>query len=235
MVNMDTYHHHSFRFRKLATAYKHRGDPRQSEISGLLDHIQAILNYVLSFYYQDLKTNEYSGLRHWESLFPFSSQVLRNLKDRKELDLYALCCRMMGMVRYYTFVRREASASKKLDNVIKKEVEPNVTHDATKASKQAFAEFEEAYNRFKEADRHLSYEQFRTNYPNTFNNACLKGEYGPGIVIGGEAGTSIEPRYPFIPFAKLHHAAIVCKCMLAEYVEKNAIKYTPIQDFEEYM
>lgn len=202
---------------------------------GLLDHMHAILNYVLSFYYQDFKTNEYSGIRHWESLFPFSSQVLRNLKDRKEFDLYALCCRMMGMVRYYTFVRREATASKKLDTVIKKEVEPTVTEDATKASKQAFIEFEEAYNRFKEADRHLSYEQFRTNYPNTFNNACVKGEYGPGIVIGGEAGTSIEPRYPFIPFAKLHHAAIVCKCMLAEYVEKNAIKYTPIQDYEEYM
>ncbi|KAI9495046.1 hypothetical protein BDB00DRAFT_267851 [Zychaea mexicana] len=229
-------------FRKLATAYKHRGDPRQKDITGLIDHMQAVLNYVLSFYYQDKKTDEYQGLRHWESLYPFASIVMRHLQSKREMQLYSVCAHVMGMVRYYTFRRREMVANKKLDPLICEKnpqeappVKAAVAHDAAKATRQALTDFEDAYKFFKDAEKHMDQEQFREQFPQTHQMACEKGEYGPGIVIGGEAGISIEPRYPFVPFAKLHHAAIVAKVVLHEYLQKHNLVYTPISDTDEFM
>ena len=225
----------------MATAYKHRGDPRTKEIIGLIDHMHAILNYVLSFYYQDKKPDKYQSLAHWESLYPFASIVMRNLQQKREMQLYAVCAHVLAMVRFYTFRRREMVANKKLEPLISDKpqeassIKATVAHDAAKGARQALTDFEEAYKLYKEGDKHMNQEQFKEQFPDTQKAACDKGEYGPGIVIGGEAGITIEPRYPFVPFAKLHHAAIVAKCVLHEYLQKNHLAYTPISDTDEFM
>ncbi|KAG2227990.1 hypothetical protein INT45_012014 [Circinella minor] len=232
---------YAFMFRKLATAYKHRGDPRTKEIIGLIDHMHAILNYVLSFYYQDKKPDKYQSLAHWESLYPFASIVMRNLQQKREMQLYAVCAHVLAMVRFYTFRRREMVANKKLEPLISDKpqeaspIKATVAHDAARGARQALTDFEEAYKLYKEGDKHMNQEQFKEQFPDTQKAACDKGEYGPGIVIGGEAGITIEPRYPFVPFAKLHHAAIVAKCVLHEYLQKNHLAYTPISDTDEFM
>ncbi|KAI9246745.1 hypothetical protein BDA99DRAFT_565451 [Phascolomyces articulosus] len=231
-------------FRKLATAYKHRGDPRIKEITGLIDHMHGILNYVLSFYYQDKKPDKYQSLAHWESLYPFASIVMRHLQSKREMQLYAVCANVMAMVRFYTFRRRETIANKKLDPLLMTEktaeaastpIKASVAHDSAKLARQALTDFEEAYKLYKEADKHMNQEQFKEQFPKTQKTVIDQGEYGPGIVIGGEAGITIEPRYPFVPFAKLHHAAIVAKCVLHEYLQKHHLEYTPISDTDDFM
>ncbi|KAI8148177.1 hypothetical protein BJV82DRAFT_258870 [Fennellomyces sp. T-0311] len=234
---------YSLMFRKLATTYKHRGDvplkAKKDDVIGLIDHIQGILNYVLAFYYQDKHGKV--EFWHWESLYPFFNFVIRQLQSSRQTQLYALCSRIMGMVRYYQFARRQMPARKQLEALVAEKpqdappIDASVVYAAIKATKSAYADYEEATRLFKDADRYLNQEQFKEQFPETYRSAVDKGEYGPGIVIGGEAGVTIEPRYPFTPFAKLHHAAIVAKCVLHEYLQQKNLAYTPISDTDEFM
>jgi hypothetical protein len=96
-------------------------------------------------------------------------------------------------------------------------------------------EHEKAERCYVDSERFFTYGTIATQFPETFKNVCIHGNVLAGIMLGGEAGVSVGPMFPFTPYSPLHHAAIASKCILSEYVTKNNLRYTPISNPEEFM
>ncbi|KAI7867959.1 hypothetical protein BDF14DRAFT_1798031 [Spinellus fusiger] len=215
-------------FKKLASAYKHRGDQPDQEIIGVLDHIQALLNYVLAFFYQD-KIGKENSIDNWTTLHPFCDVLLKKLYSKKEMELYGLCLRISALVRFYSSSRRTsiiAHRAKKL----KENDKSSMDHLLNYAK-----DHEKAYGALRECEKYLGYQHVLEKYPETFESICKKGDLSNGIVLGGEAGVKVEPMFPFAPYSRLHHAAIMGKCILREYVSQKGLKYNAISDTNDFM
>lgn len=216
-------------FKQLATAYKRRADRGGETVVAAIDQVLALLNYVLSFHYQDKQSQ--SGLQHWESLFPFLSVVLRRLKGRQDMvSLHGLCVRMSALVRFYIFSRREPHTRKVASGAT-----DDTAKEATTHAVRTLQDYEMAYSALRESDRILSYDGIRQTFPKTFEAICVRGDLRPGITLGGEAGVSTEPMFPLSPFSRLHHAAIMVKACVHEYLKANNVSYSFITDYAEFM
>ncbi|KAI8099801.1 uncharacterized protein BX664DRAFT_322145 [Halteromyces radiatus] len=237
----DQYRIFSMMFQKLALAYKRRGDHAKTEIAGVLDHMQAFLNYVMGFHYQDKLSNDL-GQKSWDTLHPFIDVVLKKLRARKDkvkqdAELYGLCLRMKALVLFYTFSRREMNARIKVTRLGEKSTDMDDTRrmEYSKSVDKVLQDHEMAYAALRESDKYIAFDHIQSQFPVSYQNVCVLGQLGPGIVLGGEAGTSVGPMFPLVPYARLHHAAIMAKCMLQEYVEKEQLDYHTITETEDYM
>lgn len=229
------------RFSKLAHANKRRGDAQSEPILGIIDHFHAVCDYILNFYFNDqlnVNQNMKQATAAWKSIFPFTDSLCKKLESRKEFELYGLCIRLIALIRFYMYSRMESSTRTVLLQQIKygEEGEKKMTDRAcVELSENLLHEYEKAERAYKESERHLNYGTLVSQYPETFKSVCMEGNLLAGITLGGEAGVSVSPMFPFVPYSPLHHAAIVSKCILAEYVAKNNLKYTPISKPEEFM
>ncbi|CAO3587632.1 unnamed protein product [Absidia cylindrospora] len=237
----DQYRIFAMMFQKLALAYKRRGDHADTEIAGLLDHMHAFLNYVMAFHFQDKLGNDNSQ-KNWDTLHPFTGVLLQKLrspknKERQEGALYGLCQRMNALVHFYTFSRRELIAKSKMDRLCDK---PSELDDAkhleySKSVRKILQDHQMAYQGLRDSDKYMAFEVIQAKFPVSYQNVCVLGQVGPGIVVGGEAGVSVGPMFPLVPYARLHHAAIMAKCILQEFVDKENIDYQTITNTEDYM
>lgn len=227
----------SFMFNKLALANKRRGDTQSNPIFGIIDHFHAFCDYILYFYYVDrLNVNNFKqASAAWKSIFPFTDSLLKKLESRKELELHGLCIRLNSLIRFYMYSRMEASTRPVLQQQINNTSERMTDRACVELSENLLHEFEKAERAYKDSERHMSFSTLVSHYPETFKNVCMEGNLLAGITLGGEAGVSVGPMFPFVPYAPLHHAAIVSKCILSEYVSKNNLKYMPISKPEEFM
>jgi hypothetical protein len=230
------------RFKKLAHYNKRQGDSGTAQptgVTGLLDHLHSLCNYILSFYYFDKQIGEKQykqSIASWQSLFPFADAVVRNLEAKNEPDLLAVAKRLLALVRFHVHVRMETllrpSVTERLANT-----------DGTKNDNKSFQEmqalmscYDRAQRLMRDSEKVLNYAAFQAEYPLTFKRVCIDGDLSTGINVGGEAGVTVTPLYPFAPYTtQLNHAAIAAKCLLSEFVEKNGIKYEVIKDVENIM
>ncbi|ORZ16927.1 hypothetical protein BCR42DRAFT_23241 [Absidia repens] len=237
----DQYRIFAMMFQKLALAYKRRGDHADTEIAGLLDHMHAFLNYVMAFHFQDKLGNDNSQ-KNWDTLHPFTGVLLQKLrspknKERQDGALYGLCQRMNALVHFYTFSRRELIAKSKMDRLCEK---PSELDDAkhleyNKSVRKILQDHQVAYQGLRDSDKYMAFEVIQAKFPVSYQNVCILGQVGPGIVVGGEAGVTVGPMFPLVPYARLHHAAIMAKCILQEFVDKERIDYQTITNTEDYM
>ena len=228
---------HFIRFSQLAHASKRRGDSQSDVTMSVLDHFYSLCDYILSFYYAD-KNNTQMSFRQasqaWRSLFPFTDNLLKKLEQQKHLVLYGLCARLVSLVRYYIFSRLSVSTQLKLKNYLSQE-KGNDDRNCLESSTSIFREFERADRWYRVSEQHFNYASMTTDFPQTFQQVCVEGNLLAGISIGGEAGISLEPMFPFTPYSPLHHAAIVSKCMLKEFVQQKKLEHQPILKPEEFV
>ncbi|ORX44106.1 hypothetical protein DM01DRAFT_1340520 [Hesseltinella vesiculosa] len=230
----------SMMFHKLALKYKRRGDTADSEWAAMLDHFQAFLNYMLAFYFQDRLAKD-GSITNWESLHPFTEVLEKKLRRAKDLEgshrrntlLYGLLLRLNAMVHFYVFSRREGHARSKVGRLAT--ADDGKKEEMSKMIQKVLAGHERAYATLRESDKYLTFPDLQKHFPSTYHQVCELGKVGPGIVIGGEAGTSIGPMFPLTPYARLHHASIMAKCILQEFVDLNHVSYQPITKPEEFM
>ncbi|OAD69660.1 hypothetical protein PHYBLDRAFT_159822 [Phycomyces blakesleeanus NRRL 1555(-)] len=145
------------------------------------------------------------------------------------MELYGLCLRISALVRFYSFSRRTSI----IIHRAKKQ------KDADKSNEERLISLakdqEKAYGTLRECEKYLGYHHIIQKFPVTFDDVCTKGKLGAGIVLGGEAGVSIEPMFPFAPFSRLHHAAIMGKCIIGEFVTQRELEYNPISNTDDFM
>ncbi|CAO3615779.1 unnamed protein product [Cunninghamella blakesleeana] len=236
----DQYRVFSMMFQKLAKFYKRRGDTQEKEIYSILDHFHAFLNYILAFHFIDKQGTD--GL-NWDTLHPFSVVLIKKIKswgekEKKDTLLLGLCLRMNALVHFYIFHRRELNTRAKLSRLSggsSANIDDQKKSEYAKLADKVFNEHEIAYTNLRDSEKYLSFEDIQRKFPLTYQNIFQLGELGPGIVIGGEAGVSVGPMYPLVPFSKLNHAAIMAKCMLQEYVDREKLNYQPITKVEDFM
>ncbi|CAO0790807.1 unnamed protein product [Mucor circinelloides] len=228
-------------FGKLAHANKRRGDTQTEEFFGMIDHFHALCDYILNFYYVDKTSADKVSFKQasqaWKSLFPFTDSLLAKLESHQHFDLYGLCARLISLVRYYIYKRMIDSTR----HLLRKQLALDGEKDASSSrvciqvSEGLLREYEKAERWYRTSEKYLSYGTMATQFPQTFKHVCIEGDLSAGITLGGEAGVSVEPMFPFTPYSPLHHAAIVSKCMLSEYVRTKKFDYSPISQPEEYM
>lgn len=223
----------------MAHANKRRGDGQTNPIFAMIDHFHAFCDYILNFYYVDRLSptaNFKQASIAWKSIFPFTDSLLKKLESQKEYELYGLCIRLNSLIRFYMYSRMESSTRPVLLQQMNNTNGEKMTDRAcVELSENLLHEYEKAERAYKESERYMGFSTLVTQYPTTFRNVCTEGNLLAGITLGGEAGVSVTPMFPFSPYSPLHHAAIVAKCILAEYVTKNNLKYTPISKFDEFM
>jgi hypothetical protein len=230
-----------FRFNQLAHANKRRGDGQTDAIFGMIDHFHALCDYILNFYYVDKSSSSKTSFKQasvaWKSLFPFTDSLLSKLDSHKQHDLYGLCARLISLVRYYIYKRMISSTRTLLTKQLTSTEDTSTATARTciEVSEGLLREYEKAEKWYHTSEKYLTFSTMATQFPITFQNVCVEGNLQAGITLGGEAGISVEPMFPFTPYSPLHHAAIVSKCMLSEYVTKKKLKYLPISQPEEYM
>lgn len=227
------------RFQKLALAYKRRGDHALTEISRLLDHFQAFLNFVLSFYFQDKL--KYERLENsWDTLLPFSGVLLNKLRSNKAKDkrydaIYGVCLRMHSLVHFYVSHRQEQFAKPKVNQLCQDTFDDTKRAQYSKVVQKMVLHNETAYTTLRESDRYMAFDVLQERFPVSFRDVCVNGSVGAGIVLGGEAGVTVGPMFPLVPYARLHHAAIMAKCLLQELVDTEGIDYLTITKTEDFM
>ncbi|KAI8639999.1 hypothetical protein BD408DRAFT_445523 [Parasitella parasitica] len=227
-------------FSKLAHANKRRGDGQTEELFGMIDHFHALCDYILNFYYVDKSSSDKISFKQasmaWKSLFPFTNSLLAKLESRHHYDLYGLCARLISLVRYYIYKRMIDSTRLLLAKQLSEDGDESSSSRACiQVSEGLLREYEKAERWYRTSEKYLSYGTIATQFPQTFKRVCIEGDLSTGITLGGEAGVSVEPMFPFTPYSPLHHAAIVSKCMLSEYVCIKKLDYSPISQPEEYM
>ncbi|CAO3620064.1 unnamed protein product [Cunninghamella echinulata] len=234
----DQYRIFTMMFQNLAKVYKRRGDGQEKEIMTILDHFQAVLNYIIAFHFID---KQGSNGTHWDTLHPFADALSNKIrtwteKEKRDTVLLGLCLRMNALVHFYIFQLRGTAIRTTLTRLNNgTNLEEQKRKDYTKFVDKAFAKQELAHRAFGESEKLLSFELIQRKFPATYQNVCQFGELGPGIVIGGEAGVSVAPMFPLTPYSKLNHAAIMAKCMLHEYVEREKLNYQLITKTEDFM
>ncbi|KAL9541370.1 hypothetical protein MBANPS3_009165 [Mucor bainieri] len=228
-------------FSKLAHANKRRGDNQTEEFFGMIDHFHALCDYILNFYYVDKTSVDKLSFKQasqaWKSLFPFTDSLLAKLESHQHYDLYGLCARLISLVRYYIYKRMIDQTRHLLGKqlAMKDDKDSSSSRVCIQVSEGLLREYEKAERWYRTSEKYLSYGTMATQFPQTFKHVCIEGDLSAGITLGGEAGVSVEPMFPFTPYSPLHHAAIVSKCMLSEYVRTKKFDYTPISQPEEYM
>ncbi|CAO3648857.1 unnamed protein product [Mucor fragilis] len=228
-------------FSKLAHANKRRGDNQTEEFFGMIDHFHALCDYILNFYYVDKisadKLSFKQASQAWKSLFPFTDSLLAKLESHQHFDLYGLCARLISLVRYYIYKRMIDQTRHLLGKQLGLDDDKDSSSSrlCIQVSEGLLREYEKAERWYRTSEKYLSYGTMAMQFPQTFKHVCIEGDLSAGITLGGEAGVSVEPMFPFTPYSPLHHAAIVSKCMLSEYVHAKKLDYTPILQPEEYM
>ncbi|CAO0797546.1 unnamed protein product [Mucor circinelloides] len=228
-------------FKQLAHANKRRGDSQKDPVIGIIDHFHALCDYMLNFYFID-KVNTNVPFKQasvaWKSLFPFSDSLLLKLQANHLHELYGLCVRLVALIRYYIYSRME-SATRPL---LTKHLSGSGSQDSNYTDRTCIEmtegllrEHEKAEKCYKESEKYMTFGKVASQFPGTFKDVCIDGNILAGITLGGEAGVSVGPMFPFTPYSPLHHAAIVSKCILNEYVTKNNLSYSPITKPEEFM
>ncbi|GAN02410.1 hypothetical protein MAM1_0021d01853 [Mucor ambiguus] len=227
-------------FSKLAHANKRRGDNQAEELFGMIDHFHALCDYILNFYYVDKtsvdKVSFKQASQAWKSLFPFTDSLLAKLESHQHYDLYGLCARLISLVRYYIYKRMIDQTRHLLGKQLAMDdKDSSSSRVCIQVSEGLLREYEKAERWYRTSEKYLSYGTMATRFPLTFKQVCIEGDLSAGITLGGEAGVSVEPMFPFTPYSPLHHAAIVSKCMISEYVRNKKFDYTPISQPKEYM
>ncbi|KAL9551611.1 hypothetical protein MBANPS3_004165 [Mucor bainieri] len=228
-------------FKQLAHANKRRGDHQKDPVVGIIDHFHALCDYILNFHFND-KANKHVPFKQasvaWKSLFPFSDSLLLKLQANHLNELYGLCLRLVALIRYYIYSRME-SATRPL---LTKHLSSSGSQDSSYTDRTCIEmtegllrEHEKAEKCYKESEAYMTFGKMASQFPGTFKDVCIDGNILAGITLGGEAGVSVGPMFPFTPYSPLHHAAIVSKCILNEYVTKNNLNYSPISKPEEFM
>ncbi|KAI8387400.1 hypothetical protein BD560DRAFT_443276 [Blakeslea trispora] len=223
------------KFSQLAHASKRRGDNQSDMTMSILDHFYALCDYILSFYYADKNSTQLSfrqTSQAWRSLFPFTDNLLKKLEQQKHLVLYGLCARLVSLVRYYIFSRLSLPTQIRLKTYLSQE-QGSEDRSCLESSASIFREFERGERWYRMSEQHFTYASMIADFPQTFQHVCLDGDVLAGISVGGEAGVSLEPMFPFAPYSPLHHAAIVSKCMLREFIQQKKLDYQPIVKPEE--
>lgn len=207
-----------------------------------MDHFYALCNYILNFYYVDKSSSDKVSFKQasvaWKSLFPFTDSLLTKLELHQHYDLYGLCARLISLVRYYIYNRMIDSTRTLLAKQLAHDNDgqsSSSSHVCIQVSEGLLREYEKAERWYRTSEKYLSYCTMAKQFPETFKHVCIEGDLTAGITLGGEAGVKVEPMFPFTPYSPLHHAAIVSKCMLNEYVSMKKLDYTPISQPEEYI
>jgi hypothetical protein len=221
-----------FSFGKLAHANKKRGDGQKDAIFMILDHFYSLCDYILNFHFMDIanpnpKTSVKEATVAWRTLFPFAEALLPKLKSHGLLSLYGLCSRLVSLVRYYVFNRAVTISRTAIMNLTSDDNLKN-PEEACKLSRDILDEHTKAEQWYQSSEKYFSLTQFMEDYPKTYEDVCASGDLSAGIHVGGEAGTTIGPIFPFSPYFPLHHVAIVSKCIIQEYIASNQVAYTPI-------
>ncbi|CEP12804.1 hypothetical protein [Parasitella parasitica] len=227
-------------FKQLAHANKRRGDKEKDPLIQIVDHFHALCDYILNFYYVD-KANANIPFKQasvaWKSLFPFCDSLLLKLQTHRQDELHGLCVRLIALIRYYIYSRMENATRPLLTKYLSGASEDgNITdRKCIEMTDGLLREHEKAERCYKESEKHMTFGKVASQFPATFKDVCVEGNILAGITLGGEAGVSVAPMFPFTPYSPLHHAAIVSKCILSEYVAKNNLSYCPITKPEEFM
>lgn len=197
----------------------------------MLDHLQSLCDYIINFYYLDKANNSKpvdikEAASSWKSLLPFANCLLTKLSAHNYMFLYGLASRLVALIRYRIFERTSMAFHRYL-----------ASHPAAQKklsmcsiSDGILQEFTSAEKWFQDSEKYFSYPAFIEEYPETYQNVCLRGDVSAGITVGGEAGVEIGPMFPFMSSVPIHLAAIVTKCILAEYIKKNNIPFKPIDE-----
>ena len=228
-------------FNKLAHANKRRGDGQTELVFGMIDHFHALCDYILNFYYVDKSSSDKVSFKQasvaWKSLFPFTDSLLAKLESHQHFDLYGLCARLISLVRYYIYKRMIDSTRLLLAKQLSHDGDQNSSSSRVciQVSEGLLREYEKAERWYRTSEKYLSFSTMATQFPQTFKRVCIEGDLSAGVTLGGEAGVTVEPMFPFTPYSPLHHAAIVSKCMLSEYVSIKKLDYSPISQPDEYM
>ncbi|KAI7904344.1 uncharacterized protein BX663DRAFT_504736 [Cokeromyces recurvatus] len=216
-------------FKKLAHAYKKRGDAQTDPSIGALDHFHALCNYMLSFYFADKSNSDVpskQSIAAWKSLFPFAEVLLRKLQERKLDVLWGLCTRLLALIRFAVhgiMVDATIPLVKKKEGIPAEMVESLVLEHA------------KAKRLLKDSEQHASFASWARLFPGSFKRTVLGGDFLAGVVLGGEAGVSVGPGYPLSPLSELNLAALAVKCILAEWVSSMGVDYAPITSTDDFM
>ena len=221
-----------YRFKQLAHAHKRRGDTQTTAIFAIIDHFHALCDYMITFYFTD-KVNTQIPFRQasatWKSLFPFTDSLLKKLEANDLKQLRALCLRLIALIRYYIYSRMESSTRPLLTMHLNNDHDDNYTdRTCIEMTEGLLREHEKAGRYYLDSEEYMTYGKLASYFPQTFKNVCIDGNISTGITLGGEADGSVGPMFPFTPYSPLHHAAIVSKCILNEYVTKKKLDYSPI-------
>lgn len=222
-------------FRKLAFAYKRRGDSASSDIEKVVDHLHAMCNYVLSFFYADRLANTFNK-ENWDSFHPFADSVIHKLKNLTEhKELYTIALRLSSLVHFHQFNCLQAFAKQQLEKLMANpEESEDVTKRRLKALSTAFKEYEYARSLFRESEPCLSLDQVQQRFPHTYSQVCVQGNLDAGAVLGGEAGPATVPMFPLTWYSSLRHTAMMAKAAINEYITKKQIPFREIRDLNEF-
>lgn len=207
----------------------------------MIDHFHALCDYILNFYYVDKSSSDKVSFKQasvaWKSLFPFTDSLLSKLESHQHFDLYGLCARLISLVRYYIYKRMIDSTRVLLAKQLAHDDDQSSSSSRVciQVSEGLLREYEKAERWYRTSEKYLSFSTMAIQFPQTFKRVCIEGDLSTGITLGGEAGVTVEPMFPFTPYSPLHHAAIVSKCMLSEYVSIKKLDYSPISQPDEYM
>ncbi|KAI8977583.1 hypothetical protein BDF20DRAFT_575146 [Mycotypha africana] len=228
-------------FNKLALTSKRRGDTQKDGLIASIDHMYAVCNYIIYFYYldQDPAQNLRERIKAWRSLVTFCDAIVCRREVREEPKLYSLCARLKALVLYHiydnTFPRTE-SPLKSIHHQQPTEGSIAANQESIerlKGTEIVLTEYDRAIKWLRISERHLSLGRIKQNFPRTYANICERGDISDGLMFGDEAGTLSPPTdlgkmYPLIPHQPLHLAAIMAKCLMQEYTIDKNLPYEPI-------
>ncbi|KAI9483981.1 MAG: hypothetical protein EXX96DRAFT_560376 [Benjaminiella poitrasii] len=235
-TNKDQCRIFTIMFKHLAHTYKKRGDAQANPTIGVLDHFHALCNYVLSFYYADKSSSDVVAAKQsigaWKSLFPFADVLLRKLQERRLDDLWGLCTRLLSLVRFLVHGRMVDAAIP-----LARKQQRDATSGVPAAMVETLLrEYEKAKGLYQDSERFASFAAVSKRFPRTFERTVVGGDFGAGVVLGGEVDSSVlEPGFPLSPLSELNLAALAIKCMLGEWVSSMGVDYAPITNTDEFM
>ncbi|RCH84382.1 hypothetical protein CU097_007136 [Rhizopus azygosporus] len=224
-------------FRNLAHPYKQRGDGEQDDLVSALNHLHALCNYIISYFYKEKQNPDMAppeSVAAWKSLLPLGDMLLAKLQAQEQYLLYGICLRLMAMVRFRIFNKMQGEVRSVLVRHLQA---PSVSgnHQYIKISCGLLEEYEQVMAMSASSEKYFNYGIMASKLPSTFKQVYVDGNLLSGITIGGKAGVQVSPMFPFHLNASLLHGAICTKCILSEFVSSMELDFKLIDDTDDYM
>jgi len=226
-------------FRELALQYKRSADQscqtQDGELVGIAEYLHSIFNYILSYHFNDKFDSAENSYVRWENLQPLLKFVSQTLKKRDEMHLYGLCMKVNALINFNAFRMRQTPVRRcmtKLHELLKVKSEAS-----TAMSLEYVPQVEKLLNlhelanvQWDEGELYFGWQAFRDQFPNTWKQICVEGDFSKGSVFGEEISDMKAPLYPMTPFSKLNQVAVMGKCIVDEWITARNIHFKPISD-----